>query len=131
LGDREVYQTGGPMVLSEAAVASLITAGGGVIAAIVAWFLSKGKTKTDFAIQLRNELREDIKRWKDSAEGFEKRANELYKEIDEWRERYNVLEEKCERISDENEDLKKENTRLSGEVVDLHKQIDALKINPQ
>lgn len=78
-----------------------------MIATTLAWFLSKGKTKTEFATQLRNELRDDIKRWRDIAESFENKANEYLDEIDGWRQRYNDLEDKCNRVSDENEDLKR------------------------
>jgi chromosome segregation ATPase len=96
------------MALTEAAQASLITASGGVIAVVVAWFLSKGKTKTEFATQLRDELRKDIQRWQTAAEGFEKRASELYDEVDGWRERYRELEEKYDKLSEENEELRKQ-----------------------
>lgn len=98
--------------MSDAVVASIVTGSFGVILAVTTWFLSKGKTKQDFANALRDELRKDIDRWKTAAEGFEKKATELYKVIDELRKRNDELEEKCNSVENENWKLSREVDRL-------------------
>lgn len=110
--------------MSDTAWAAAITAMGGVIATITAWFLSKGKTKVDFATQLREELRSDIQRWKTAAEGFEKRANDLHSELDSWRKKYDELYTKCNKMEDENFDLRRTNEGLTEDVGELQKQVD-------
>lgn len=98
--------------MSDATLAALITAAGGVLLSVVTWFLSKGKTKVDFATQIRDELRKDIERWQKAAEGFEKKARELYKEVEEMREKNFELEKRCNTVEDKNTDLEREVERL-------------------
>lgn len=93
------------MVLSQELVATLITVAGGIIASIIAWFLSKGKTKADFATELRNELRTDVLRWRDEARAYKDEVQKLRIEVDSWREKYYSLQNNQVKLEEVNQDL--------------------------
>lgn len=94
---------------------------GGSGLAVVNKLLSRGKDKTDFAAEIRSELRTDIKRYQDEVAGYKKETAALREEVDSWRNKYYEL------IREHETDLQ----NMQGEIDELHALLDKNGIDHQ
>jgi len=76
--------------------------GGGL--AVITKVLNRGKDKFDLAAAIREELREDIKRYQVEVEGYKKETAALRKEVDDWRSKYFEMDRKHNETIDSLED---------------------------
>lgn len=65
---------------------------GGVGLKVIEYWLNRGKEKVDLAAEIRDELREDLVRYKAEAESYKK-------ESDTWRQKYYDLLDKKNNIT--------------------------------
>lgn len=81
---------------------------GGVGLKLIESWLNRGKEKVDLATQIRDELREDIERYKEEVAEFKKEVKELTMSVEDWKKKYYDLLDSHGKMKDDNYDLQKQ-----------------------
>ena len=77
---------------------------GGVGLKFIEAWLNKGKEKIDLASQIRDELREDIERYKNEVSEYKKEVKELTLSLEDWKKKYYDLVDSHGKMKDINYD---------------------------
>lgn len=85
---------------------------GGVGLKMIESFLNRGKEKVDLAAQIRDELREDIERYKSEVAEYKKEVRELNINVEDWKQKYYKLLEDQGKLKDTNADQQNQINRL-------------------
>lgn len=102
--------------MNDAVFASIVTTIGGLVSIVLAWFFSKRKVNNDYSLQIRDELRADIARYREESKVERDENTRLRREVDIWRDKYYLLQDKMIVLEDNDDDLKRENERLKAAV---------------
>lgn len=85
---------------------------GGVGLKVIEAYLNRGKEKVDLASQIRDELREDIERYKNEVSEYKREVKELTLSLEDWKKKYYDLLEGHGKLKDANYDQQMQLNKL-------------------